>query len=156
SASSCSSREAVRRFPQHLSAHRASFRESRIIHVWRGITRSFAKCFEATSRRSSTNLSCLARSWPSLRRRLADPPRLSCPRSTAFTFTSLVVPSVSAAWANQNGRPLTCSEEYPVADMRRFRASDEGSVQAPPEGKQPREGHVDESKLEELLGQLGI
>ena len=40
--------------------------------------------------------------------------------------------------------------------MRLFRAFDEGSVQAPPEGKQPREVLVDESNLEELLGQLGI
>jgi len=81
---------------------------------------------------------------------------VSANRRTAFPFKIFVMQSVLDAWAKQNGRPLTSSEEYAVAKMRLFRAFDEGSVQAPPEGKQPREVHVDESNLEELLGQLGI
>jgi len=81
---------------------------------------------------------------------------VSANRRTAFPFKIFVMQSVLDAWAKQNGRPLTSSEEYAVAKMRLFRAFDEGSVQAPPEGKQPREVLVDESNLEELLGQLGI
>ena len=77
-------------------------------------------------------------------------------RRSAFPFKIFVKQSALDAWAKQNGRPLTSSEEYAVAKMRLFRAFDEGSVQAPSEGKQPREVLVDESNLEELLGQLGI
>jgi hypothetical protein len=40
--------------------------------------------------------------------------------------------------------------------MRLFQAFDEGSVQAPAEGQQAREVVVDDSNLEEFLGQLGI
>ncbi len=81
---------------------------------------------------------------------------VSANRRTAFPFKIFIMQSVLDAWAKQNGRPLTSSEEYAVAKMRLFRAFDEGSVQAPSEGKQPREVLVDESNLEELLGQLGI
>jgi hypothetical protein len=40
--------------------------------------------------------------------------------------------------------------------MRLFQAFDEGAVQSIPAGQPPREVVVDESNLEELLGQLGI
>jgi hypothetical protein len=40
--------------------------------------------------------------------------------------------------------------------MRLFQAFDEGVVQAVPPGQPPREVTVDESNLEDLLGQLGI
>jgi hypothetical protein len=40
--------------------------------------------------------------------------------------------------------------------MRLFQAFDEGSVQAPAKGQPPWEVLVDESNLEEFLGQLGI
>jgi hypothetical protein len=77
-------------------------------------------------------------------------------RQSSFPFKIFVRQSALEAWAQQNGRPLTSSEEYAVAKMRLFLAFDEGLVQAPTPGQQPREVWVDESNLEELLGQLGI
>jgi hypothetical protein len=81
---------------------------------------------------------------------------ISADRRSAFPFKIFVKQSALDAWAKQNGRPLSSSEEYAVAKMRLFQAFDEGAVQAPPEGKQPHEVVVDESNLENLLGQLGI
>ena len=81
---------------------------------------------------------------------------VSSDRRSAFPFKIFVTQSALDAWAKQNGRPLTSSEEYAVAKMRLFQAFDEGSVQRPPEGQQPREVLVDESNLEEMLGRLGI
>jgi hypothetical protein len=81
---------------------------------------------------------------------------VSADRRSAFPFKIFVLQSALDAWAKLNGRPLTSSEEYAVAKMRLFQAFDEGSVQAPLEGQQPREVLVDDSNLEELLGQLGI
>jgi hypothetical protein len=81
---------------------------------------------------------------------------VSADRRSAFPFKIFVMQSALDAWAKLNGRPLTSSEEYAVAKMRLFQAFDEGSVQAPAEGQQPREVLVDDSNLEELLGQLGI
>ena len=81
---------------------------------------------------------------------------ISADRRSAFPFKIFVKQSALDAWAKQNGRPLTSSEEYAVAKMRLFQAFDEGSVQAPLEGRPAREALVDESNLEDLLGQLGI
>ena len=81
---------------------------------------------------------------------------ISADRRSAFPFKIFVRQSALDAWAKQNGRLLTSSEEYAVAKMRLFQAFDEGSVQAPPEGQQAREVVVDESNLEDLLGKLGI
>jgi len=81
---------------------------------------------------------------------------ISADRRSAFPFKIFVEQSALDAWAKLNGRPLTSSEEYAVAKMRLFQAFDEGSVQAPPGGKQRGEVLVDESNLEDLLGQLGI
>ncbi len=81
---------------------------------------------------------------------------ISVDRRSAFPFKIFVLQSALDAWANQNGRPLTSSEEYAVAKMRLFQAFDEGSVQAPLEGQAAGEVVVDESNLEDLLGQLGI
>ena len=81
---------------------------------------------------------------------------ITADRRSAFPFKIFVKQSALDAWAKQNGRPLTSSEEYAVAKMRLFQAFDEGSVQAPLEGRPAREVLVDESNLEELLGQLGI
>jgi hypothetical protein len=81
---------------------------------------------------------------------------VSSDRRSAFPFKIFVKQSALDAWAKQNGRALTSSEEYAVAKMRLFQAFDEGSVQAPPEGQQAREVVVDESNLEDLLGKLGI
>jgi hypothetical protein len=81
---------------------------------------------------------------------------VSADRRSAFPFKVFVAQSALEAWAKQNGRPLSSSEEYAVAKMRLFQAFDDGSVQAPPEGQQPHEVVVDESNLENLLVQLGI
>jgi hypothetical protein len=81
---------------------------------------------------------------------------ISVDRHSAFRFKIFVHQSALEAWAKQNGRPLTSSEEYAVAKMRLLQAFDEGAVQAPPEGQMPGEVVVDESNLETLLEQLGI
>ena len=81
---------------------------------------------------------------------------VSSDRRSTFPFKIFVTQSALDAWAKQNGRPLTSSEEYAVAKMRLLQALDEGSVQPPPEGQQPREVLVDESNLEDMLGRLGI
>ncbi len=81
---------------------------------------------------------------------------ISADRRSAFPFKIFVRQSALDAWAKQNGRSLTSSEEYAVAKMRLFQAFDEGSVQPPPEGQQAREVVVDEFNLEDLLGKLGI
>ncbi len=81
---------------------------------------------------------------------------ISADRRSTFPFKIFVRQSALDAWAKQNGRSLTSSEEYAVAKMRLFQAFDEGSVQVPPEGQQAREVVVDESNLEDLLGKLGI
>jgi hypothetical protein len=81
---------------------------------------------------------------------------ISVDRQSAFSFKIFVHQSALEAWAQKNGRPLTSSEEYAVGKMRLFQAFDEGAVQAPLAGSRPREVVVDETNLEELLGQLGI
>jgi len=81
---------------------------------------------------------------------------VSADRHTAFPFKIFVMQSALQAWAKQNGRPLSSSEEYAVAKMRLFQAFDEGAVQAPAASQPAREVIVDESNLEELLGRLGI
>jgi hypothetical protein len=81
---------------------------------------------------------------------------ITADRHSAFPFKIFVHKSALESWAAQNGRALTSSEEYAVAKMRLFQAFDEGAVQSVPTGQPPREVAVDESNLEELLGQLGI
>jgi hypothetical protein len=81
---------------------------------------------------------------------------VSVDRQTAFPFKIFVEQSALEAWAGQNGRPLSSSEEYAVAKMRLFRAFDDGVVQANPQGQPPREVVVNAANLEDLLGQLGI
>jgi hypothetical protein len=81
---------------------------------------------------------------------------VSADRRSAYPFKIFVLQSALDSWAKLNGRPLSSSEEYAVAKMRLFQAFDEGAVQPPADGHQPREVLVDESNLEELLGQLGI
>jgi hypothetical protein len=81
---------------------------------------------------------------------------ISADRRSAFPFKIFVMQSALDAWAKQNGRPLSSSEEYAVAKIRLFQAFDEGSVQSPADGQPPREVIVDESNLEEMLGRLGI
>lgn len=81
---------------------------------------------------------------------------VSVDRQTAFPFKIFVHQSALEAWAAQNGRPLSSSEEYAVAKMRLFQAFDEGAVQASSKGEPPREVVVDKANLEGLLGQLGI
>ena len=81
---------------------------------------------------------------------------VSIDRQSAFKFVIFVYQSALDGWAAKTGRPLSSSEEYAVGKMRLFRAFDEGAVQAAPAGQPPLEVVVDESNLEELLGQLGI
>jgi hypothetical protein len=81
---------------------------------------------------------------------------VSADRRSAFPFKIFVKQSALEAWAKQNGRPLSSSEEYAVAKMRLFLAFDEGSVQSAPAGQPAREVLVDESNLESLVVQLGI
>jgi len=81
---------------------------------------------------------------------------ISVDRHSAFPFKIFVHQSSLDSWAAQNGRALSSSEEYAVAKMRLFQAFDEGAVKAVPLEQPPREAAVDESNLEELLGQLGI
>ena len=81
---------------------------------------------------------------------------ISADRHSTFPFKIFVQQSALEAWARQNGRPLSSSEEYAVAKMRLFQAFDEGSVQGSAEAGQTGEVVVDNSNLEELLGQLGI
>jgi len=81
---------------------------------------------------------------------------ISADRKANFPFKIFVKQAALESWAQQNGRALTSSEEYAVAKMRLFQAFDEGMVQAPAPGHLPAGVGVDETNLEELLGQLGI
>jgi hypothetical protein len=81
---------------------------------------------------------------------------ISADRQANFPFRIFVKQAALEAWATENGRPLTSSEEYAVAKMRLFQAFDEGLVKASTTGEQPGEVCVDEVNLEDLLGQLGI
>jgi len=81
---------------------------------------------------------------------------ISVDRQSAFRFKIFVHQSAMEAWAKQNGRPLSSSEEYAVAKMRLFQAFDEGAVKAPAQGQPEVEVAVDDSNLETLLELLGI
>ncbi len=81
---------------------------------------------------------------------------ISVDRQPAFRFKIFVYQSAMEAWARQNGRPLSSSEEYAVAKMRLFQAFDEGAVKPPAQGKPEVEVAVDDSNLETLLELLGI
>jgi len=81
---------------------------------------------------------------------------ISADRQSNFPFRIFVRQAALEAWATNNGRVLTSSEEYAVAKMRLFQAFDEGLVKPAPSGQQPGEVYVDEANLEDLLGQLGI
>ena len=81
---------------------------------------------------------------------------ISVDRQSAFRFKIFVYQSALEAWARQNGRPLSSSEEYAVAKMRLFQAFDEGAVKPPAQGQPDVEVAVDDSNLESLLEQLGI
>ena len=81
---------------------------------------------------------------------------ISADRQANFPFKIFVKQGALDAWAKQNGRSLTSSEEYAVAKMRLFQAFDEGVVKPSTSGEEPVVVNVDEVNLEELLGQLGI
>ena len=81
---------------------------------------------------------------------------ISVDRQSAFRFKIFVHQSAMEAWAKQNGRPLSSSEEYAVAKMRLFQAFDEGVVKRTAQGQSEVEVAVDDSNLETLLEQLGI
>jgi 3-oxoacyl-[acyl-carrier-protein] synthase III len=73
------SRKTMRCLAGHFSAHRQDLRQSRLVHLRRGPPRSLAERFEATARPSPSHFSCLARSRPPVRWRLAHTQRWSCP-----------------------------------------------------------------------------
>jgi hypothetical protein len=81
---------------------------------------------------------------------------ISADRQTTFGLRILVRQTALEAWARENGRPLSSSEEYAVAKMRLFQAFDEGSV--PLTAREAAEVAliVDESNLEDLLRALHI
>ncbi len=81
---------------------------------------------------------------------------ISVDRQSAFRFKIFVHQSAMEAWAKQNGRSLSSSEEYAVAKMRLFQAFDEGVVKRTAQGQSEVEVAVDDSNLETLLEQLGI
>src|ERR1700756_4611342 len=53
---------------------------------------------------------------------------ISADRGTRFGLRILVMQAALEAWARENRRALTSSEEYAVAKMRLFQAFDEGMV----------------------------
>jgi hypothetical protein len=81
---------------------------------------------------------------------------ISADRKTTFPLRIIVKQSALSAWATDNGRSLTSSEEYAVAKMRLLQAFDEGSVPFTAEASQRIDLLVDESNLETLLEQLYI
>ncbi len=81
---------------------------------------------------------------------------ISADRKTTFGLRILVRQTALEAWALDNGRALTSSEEYAIAKMRLFRAFDEGAVPLTAEAAAEVSLMVDESNLEELLGLLNI
>jgi hypothetical protein len=77
---------------------------------------------------------------------------VSADRRSAFPFKIFVAQSALEAWAKQNGRPLSSSEEYAVAKMRLFQAFDEVEGLS---AKTP-DLLVDQSNLDTLLSQLDL
>ena len=81
---------------------------------------------------------------------------VSADRKTTFLLRIIVLQSALLAWAQENGRSLTSSEEYAVAKIRLLAAFDEGSVPITPGTAAQTVYLVDESNLEALLQQLNI
>jgi hypothetical protein len=81
---------------------------------------------------------------------------ISADRKTTFGVRILVFRAALEAWARENGRALTSSEEYAVAKIRLFRAFDEDEVPRGPEAAGGVSLIVDESNLEEMLRTLNI
>jgi hypothetical protein len=81
---------------------------------------------------------------------------ISADRQTTFGLRILVRQAALEAWARENGRSLSSSEEYAVAKMRLFQAFDEGAV--PLKANEAAEVSliVDESNLDDLLRALNI
>jgi hypothetical protein len=81
---------------------------------------------------------------------------ISADRKSSFGLRILVRQSALEDWAKANGRALTSSEEYAVAKMRLFQAFDEGQVPLTADAAAQVLLVVDQSNLEDLLGQLNI
>ena len=81
---------------------------------------------------------------------------LTTERSTTLKLRILVLEGALAAWANDNGRRLTGSEEYAVAKMRLFEGLDQGEVPHSPQVPHDVMLLVDDSNLETFLQQLNI
>jgi hypothetical protein len=81
---------------------------------------------------------------------------ISTDRQSTFGLRILVRQAALQAWARENGRPLSTSEEYAVAKMRLFQAFDEGAVPLTAKEAATVSLIVDESNLDELLRSLNI
>ncbi len=81
---------------------------------------------------------------------------ISADRKTTFGLKIVVQQSALAAWAQNNGRALTSSEEYAVAKMRLFQGFDDGAVPLTAADAADVALFVDESNLEGLLEALNI
>jgi hypothetical protein len=81
---------------------------------------------------------------------------ISADRQTTFGLRILVRQTALQAWARENGRPLSSSEEYAVAKMRLFQAFDEGAVPLTAQEAAQVSLIVDESNLDDLLRALNI
>jgi hypothetical protein len=81
---------------------------------------------------------------------------ISADRQSTFGLRILVRQGALEAWARENGRPLTSSEEYAVVKMRLFQAFDEGAVPLTANEAAEVSLIVDESNLDDLLKALNI
>ena len=81
---------------------------------------------------------------------------ISADRKTTFGVRIVVFRAALEAWARENGRALTSSEEYAVAKIRLFRAFDQDEVPGTFEAAGTVSLAVDESNLEDLLQALNI
>jgi hypothetical protein len=81
---------------------------------------------------------------------------ISADRKTTFGLRIIVSQAALDAWARENGRALSSSEEYAVAKMKLFQAFDEGAVPLTAEAAAEVSLLVDKSNLEELLRLLQI
>ncbi len=81
---------------------------------------------------------------------------ISADRKTTFALRILVMQNALEAWAAENGRTLTGSEEYAVAKMRLFAAFDAGEVPVTMADPTPGLLVVDGANLEAMLQALNI
>ncbi len=81
---------------------------------------------------------------------------ISADRKTAFSLKIFVERAALDTWSRRTGRPLTGTEEYALAKMRLFAAFDEDARLASAADATACDLRVNETNLEELLGQLDL